>query len=335
MLQDLAVRKQGCSRGGSPAPALSGASCSERKRERRERRERKGEEKKKKSREETEDIDNRDSSLGSSLQLSRLKHYKIPKKSLIQEGLMQIPSLNTKAVKERKERREKPKVLKKKNDFVEVKRSVVRRKIERKVDKPKKKKSKQIPPKQAMYYQPTPSTLIPPPVARLCRLANLERSLKQSLLMFEQQTTTAAAPGKSHECICTTCTRSALHARKVPFMLNTEYISTKKSRFKPTYIEFMEAKDEYDDIMPSHSPEGLMENPGPGIMIRPPMQQQQQGGSRGASPAPALSGSSCSERKRERRQKRERKGEEKKKKRRGRGDRQPRQQFGQFITTCH
>ena len=94
---------------------------------------------KKKSREEAEDIDNRDSSLGSSLQLSRLKHYKIPKKSPIQEGLMQIPSLNTKAAKERKERREKQKVLKKKDDFVEVKRSVVRRKIKSKVDKPKKK----------------------------------------------------------------------------------------------------------------------------------------------------------------------------------------------------
>ena len=59
-----------------------------------------------------------------------------------------------------------------------------------------------------MYYQPTPSTSIPSPVARLYRLANFERSLKQSLVMFEQQTTRAAAPGKSHKCMCTTCTRS-------------------------------------------------------------------------------------------------------------------------------
>ena len=71
MLQDLAVRKQGGSRDASQALALSGASCSERKREWKQRREKKGEEKTKKSREEAEDIDNRDSSLGSSF---RRKH---------------------------------------------------------------------------------------------------------------------------------------------------------------------------------------------------------------------------------------------------------------------
>jgi hypothetical protein len=41
-----------------------------------------------------------------------LKHYKVPKKSPIQQGLMQMPSLNTKAVKEEKKRREKRKILK-------------------------------------------------------------------------------------------------------------------------------------------------------------------------------------------------------------------------------
>lgn len=97
-----------------------------------------------------------------------------------------------------------------------------------------------------MYYQPTPSTSVPIPVAKLCRLAGIERSVNQSLVRFKQQSTTAAAPGESH-------TRSALHARKVPFMRSTEYISTEKSRFQPTYIEFMEAKDEFDDNLPCHS----------------------------------------------------------------------------------
>ena len=108
---------------------------------------------------------------------------------------------------------------------------------------------------------PTDSIIINfPRVARLCRLANLEISLKDSLVMYEQKTTTAEAPGKTHNCMCTTCKRSALHNRKVPFMLNTLFISNEKSRYKPTYIEFMEAKDENDDIMPSHSPKKIAKN---------------------------------------------------------------------------
>ncbi len=45
----------------------------------------------------------------------------------------------------------------------------------------------EVPPKPDIYYKPTPSTSITPTVARLCRLVNLERSLKSSLVLFRNQ----------------------------------------------------------------------------------------------------------------------------------------------------
>jgi len=59
-----------------------------------------------------------------------------------------------------------------------MKRSMVQKKKEHKVE---------IPPKPEVYYIPTPSSSIPPRVARLCRIVNLERSLKSSLVLFRNQ----------------------------------------------------------------------------------------------------------------------------------------------------
>ena len=101
-----------------------------------------------------------------------------------------------------------------------MKRSMVQKKKEHKVE---------IPPKPEVYYIPTPSSSIPPSVARLCRIVNLERSLKNSLVLYNQKTT-AEAPAKSHKCMCKKCTRSALHKKKVPFMLNSEYFSNEEGR---------------------------------------------------------------------------------------------------------
>ena len=128
--------------------------------------------------------------------------------------------------------REKKENLKKKNNLVEIKRSMVQKKKERK---------EEITPKPEFYYKPTPSTSIPPRVARLCRIVNLERSLKNSLVLYNQKTTDEA-PAK--KCMCEICIkRSALHKKKVPFMLNSEYFSNEEGRFKPNYIEYMEAEE--------------------------------------------------------------------------------------------
>jgi hypothetical protein len=79
-------------------------------------------------------------------------------------------------------------------------------------------------PKPEVYFKPTPSSSIPPRVARLCRIVNLERSLKSSLVLYNQKST-AEAHVKSDRCKCKKCiARSELHNKKVNFMLNTEYI---------------------------------------------------------------------------------------------------------------
>ena len=131
--------------------------------------------------------------------------------------------------------------LRKNNDPMKAVAEGKKNKEERGKAHKKKEKMVDIPPKPDIYYKPTPSTSITPTVAKLCRLANIERCLKSSLVLYNEKSTKEAHV-QSDRCRCKNCiARSKLHNKKVNFMLNTQYICNEANRFQPKYIEFMEA----------------------------------------------------------------------------------------------